>query len=97
MSGKIVSNPEGKDKISSDLIDRLNRSVKGIAIVDLSGTGEASSASADLSFSSGKLRVISRSELWFGKTMLGEWVKELNVVTKFQKPGQENTTTIEVD
>jgi hypothetical protein len=79
----IVSNPEGKDRISSDLIDGIIKSGRGIAIVDLSGTGETSSTSTHSDYSIGKLRTISRSELWFGKTILGEWVKELNVVTQF--------------
>lgn len=79
----IVANPEGKDKIPSDLLDEIIKSGKGIAIVDLSGTGESSSTSASLSYSWGKLRTIFRSELWFGRTILGEWVKELNVVVKF--------------
>jgi len=79
----IVSNPEGKDNISNDLVEGLIKSGRGIAIVDLSGTGEASSTSMRLNYSRGKLRVISRSELWLGKTLLGEWVKELNVVTQF--------------
>jgi len=79
----IVSNPDGKDNISSDLLDGIIKSGSGIAIVDLSGTGEASSTSERYNYSRGKLRVISRSDLWFGKTILGEWVKELNVVTEF--------------
>jgi hypothetical protein len=55
----------------------------GIAIIDLSGTGEASATYANLSYKWGKLRAISRSELWFGRTIIGEWVKELDVVTQF--------------
>ncbi|MEP7107325.1 MAG: acetylxylan esterase [Ferruginibacter sp.] len=81
----IVCNPEGKDKISTDLIDGLIKSSRGIAIVDLSGTGESSSTSIKLDYATGKLRVISRSELWFGKTIIGEWVKELNVLCEFLK------------
>ena len=79
----IVCNPEGKDSIPSDLIDEIIKSGKGIAIVDLSGTGEASSTSVENNYSTGGLRTIARSELWFGRTMIGEWVKELNVVTQF--------------
>lgn len=81
----IVANPEGKDKIPYGLLDEIIKSGKGIVIVDLSGTGEASSALPGLNYSWGKLRTISRSELWFGRTILGEWVKELNVVVKFLK------------
>jgi hypothetical protein len=79
----IVCNPEGKDCIPSDLVDEIIKSGKGIAIVDLSGTGEASSTSVENNYSTGRLRAISRSELWFGRTLIGEWVKELNVVTLF--------------
>jgi Acetyl xylan esterase (AXE1) len=79
----IVVNPEGKDNITPDLLDEIIKSGQGIAIVDLSGTGEASSASAGSSYRWGKLRTISRSELWFGRTIIGEWVKELNVISQF--------------
>jgi hypothetical protein len=79
----IVANPEGKDNIPFDMVDEIIKSGKGIAIVDLSGTGEASGTSLTLSYKWGKLRAISRSELWFGRTIIGEWVKELNIVTQF--------------
>ena len=79
----IVTNPEGKNKISSKLIDEIIQSGKGIAIVDLSGTGEAASASTGEDYATGKLRIISLTELWFGHTILGEWVKELKVVAAF--------------
>src|SRR5450759_4388560 len=92
----IVSNPDGKDNIPSDVVDGVIKSGKGIAIVDLSGTGEASSTSADLSYSIGKLRAISRSELWFGRTIIGEWMKELNVVTKFLS-SRYQTQKVQID
>jgi hypothetical protein len=79
----IISNPDGKSKISSDVIDGYIKSGIGIVIVDLSGTGEAAAQSISLSYKIGQLRVISRSDLWFGKTILGEWVEELNAVTQF--------------
>jgi len=92
----IIINPEGKDNIPSDLVDGVIKSGKGIALVDLSGTGEASSTSADLSYSIGKLRAISRSELWFGRTIIGEWMKELNVVTKFLS-SRYQTQKVQID
>jgi len=55
----------------------------GIAIVDLSGTGETSSAALCSNDSIGRLRTLSKSCLWLGKTVMGEWVKELKVVTQF--------------
>ena len=79
----IISNPDGKENISSDLIEGLIKSGSGIAIVDLSGTGETASASLHSYDSIGKLRTLSKSYLLLGKTVLGEWVKELKVVTGF--------------
>ena len=79
----IVCNPEGKDSIPPGLIDEIIKSGKGIAIVDLSGTGEASSTSVGNDYRTGGLRTIARSELWFGRTMIGEWVKELKILTQF--------------
>jgi hypothetical protein len=79
----IVCNPEGKDSIPPGLIDEIIRSGKGIAIVDLSGTGEASSTSVGNNYRTGGLRTIARSELWFGRTMIGEWVKELKILIQF--------------
>lgn len=81
----IVSNPDGKDNIPDEFVEEYLKSGKGIAIADLSGTGEASSTSVRYNYGNGKLRVVSRSELWFGKTILGEWVKELDVVIRFVK------------
>ena len=65
------------------MIDEIIKSGKGIAIVDLSGTGEASSTLIGNNYRLGGLRTIARSELWFGRTMMGEWVKELNILTQF--------------
>jgi len=81
----IVSDPDGKQKVSPDQIEALTKSGSGVALVDLSGTGEASSNALADQDSIGKLRTTSRSYLWLGKTLLGEWVKELNVVALFLK------------
>lgn len=79
----IVCNPEGKKSISLSLIDELKNKGAGIVIVDLSGTGENSSfLSLNYDYRA-KLNTLSRAELWLGKTVLGEWVRELNVVTQF--------------
>ena len=64
-------------------IDNYKKEGSGIVIVDLKGVGEmASSASIRFDYT-GKLHTLSRAELWMGKTILGEWVKELDLVTKF--------------
>ncbi len=81
----IISNPAGKKAISQDLISSLKKKGQGIVIADLSGTGEASSSKENISNKSMVLHTQSRAELWLGKTILGEWVKELNVVSDFLK------------
>lgn len=93
----IVCNPEGKGNISSELIEGLIKSGSGIAIADLSGTGEASFTDPSINYSNGKLRVLARSEMWFGRTVLGEWVKELNTVNQFLRSTYPQTGKINID
>jgi hypothetical protein len=81
----IISNPEGKNSISATLLNELKKKGMGIVIADLSGTGESSSTKENTSNRSMILHTQSRSELWLGKTILGEWVKELGVVSDFLK------------
>ena len=78
----ILCSSEGKGKISNEIIDRLIISGKGVVLVDLSGTGEVVSKpnSAD---KNGNLLTLSRSLLWFGKTIIGDWVTDLDLVTKY--------------
>jgi len=84
----IIINPAGKEAISQDLVASLKKKGMGIAIADLSGTGESSSTKENTSNKSMVLHTQSRAELWLGKTILGEWVKELNVVSDFLKSRQ---------
>jgi hypothetical protein len=79
----VLCNPDGKDKIEPALIEKLKKDGSGIAIVDLSGTGESISSLSASYDSSTRLHTLSRAELWLGKTVLGEWVKELTVVVQF--------------
>ncbi|MEP7107941.1 MAG: acetylxylan esterase [Ferruginibacter sp.] len=79
----IVCNSKGKAAISNDLIDELKKKGSGIVIADLSGTGEVSSSKADELDGSMQFHTISRSELWLGGTVLGEWVSELDLITQF--------------
>ena len=81
----VIINPAGKEAISEDLVTSLKKKGQGIVIADLSGTGEAASFKENLTNKSMVLHTQSRAELWLGKTILGEWVKELNVVSDFLK------------
>ena len=92
----ILCNPDGKNSISRSIIDDLKKKGSGIVIVDLSGTGEVTSTSS-LSFDKiGRLHTLSRAELWLGKTVIGEWVKELNVVTQFLR-SEYNAGKVSID
>jgi hypothetical protein len=85
----IMCNTAGKNNIPLALVDNLKKKGSGIVLVDLSGTGEVTSTSS-LSYDDvGKLHTLSRAELWLGKTILGEWVKELSLVTKFLNSGHK--------
>ncbi len=88
----LISNPGGKNAISAELIDGLKKKGQGLVIVDLSGTGEVSSSKENAGNKSMVLHTQSRSELWLGKTILGEWVKELSVVTGFLKSSYKART-----
>ena len=80
----IVCNADGKKNISLSLINDLKKKGSGIVVVDLSGTGElTSTSSVSYDNATGKLHTQSRAELWLGRTVLGEWVKELDLVSQF--------------
>ncbi len=78
----LVCNQEGKQKISASLLDSLISTGQGIAIVDLSGTGEAF-VNPNSTDKNRNILILSRSLLWFGKTLIGEWVNELELVSDF--------------
>lgn len=79
----ILTDPSGKNSIPLAYIDEMKKTGKGIIIPDLTGTGEASSTKEAKSGNTNVLHTLARSELWLGKTILGEWVSELNVITDF--------------
>ncbi len=79
----IISNPSGKSEISLVLVNDLIKQGKGIVIADFSGTGELTSANSAGYDQTGKLHTLSRAELWLGQTILGEWIKELDMVTQY--------------
>jgi hypothetical protein len=82
----IVSDPKGKNNISQARLNELKASGDGLVLVDLLGTGECSSPLADtLDEDLPRFHTIARSELWLGKTVLGQWVNALDAVNTFLK------------
>jgi hypothetical protein len=79
----ILSHSGGKQSITDDVIQQSLTAGTGIAIIDLSGTGETASKDLHSDDSSGRLRTLTKSSLLLGKTVMGEWVKELQAVHTF--------------
>ena len=92
----LFSNTLGKQSISREIIEEFKKKGQGIVLVDLSGTGELSSRAEIANNKSMVLHTQSRSELWLGKTLLGEWVKELGVVTDFLRSAYK-AQTVSID
>lgn len=77
----IVSHPFGKDSIPHSLLLDEIRKGNGLILVDLWGTGESCSGEAiRIDGSLPPFHTLSRSALWLGKTVIGNWVNELTFV-----------------
>jgi len=78
----ILCDPKGKKGISPALINELKKKGAGIVIVDLYGIGENTSAQANAHDGSDlpQFHTLSRANLWLGRTIMGEWVEDLNLV-----------------
>ena len=96
-SGYVIAcNASGKQNISSAFIDELKQKGSGIVLIDLSGTGESISPIGKKYDGDPSFHTLARAELWLGKTMLGEWAKELNSVIAFLA-SEYNAKKITVD
>ncbi|HBH83826.1 MAG: hypothetical protein A2X05_12070 [Bacteroidetes bacterium GWE2_41_25] len=92
----ILCSSDGKESLSLALIEEYKKKGEGIAIVDLSGTGELTSTASFSYDYNGKLHTLSRAELWLGRTILGEWVNELGMVSKFLR-SEKKAEKISID
>lgn len=79
----IFCHPHGKDAVSHAMLDEVLEKGTGVVLVDLSGTGEAASETSRNFDKLSDLHTLSRAELWLGRSVLGEWVKELDLVADF--------------
>ena len=92
----IICDPGGKDSISLALIGEYRKKGSGIVIPDLYGTGEQTST-ASLAFDhNGRLHTLSRAELWMGRTIMGEWVRELDLLSRYLT-SEMKATSINID
>ncbi len=82
----ILLHANGKEGVSTALIEQLKKQGQGIILPDLWGTGENSSPEAiKITGALPPFHTLSRSALWLGNTIMGKWVKDIILVTQFLK------------
>jgi hypothetical protein len=79
----VLCNSAGKDSIPLSLVDEYRNKGEGIVIVDLKGVGEQTSTASIQYDYNGPLHTLARAELWLGHSIMGEWVRELDLVSKY--------------
>ncbi|MDD4097170.1 MAG: acetylxylan esterase [Lentisphaeria bacterium] len=78
----ILSSPTGKDGLeNSSLLKTALAEGLGVLLFDAWGTGEAPSDHENSTLIS--YHTLSRALLWLGKTLLGEWCQEFDVLADF--------------
>ena len=79
----LIAHTQGKQAISPDVWKAAaEEEGKGIVIVDLSGTGEVTSAT-DQAVKITPFHTLARAHFWMGETLMGEWAKEIGTVSDF--------------
>jgi len=79
----ILVDPQGKNNISSSLIGEYLGKGTGIVVADLTGTGETLSRTDYSRNRSFHLHTFARAALWLGRTVLGEWVGDIEVLSEY--------------
>ena len=81
----IVCNTSGMKETARSLLDGYLKSGMGVALVDLSGIGEATTIQSHVHDRNGNFRTLARSEFWIGNTLIGEWEEDLELLTYYLK------------
>ena len=79
----IITHPVGKSEIPDEVIEEWIEKGSGIILPDLSGMGENSLSENTAHHNIARFHTLSRSNLWLGRTLMGEWISELNLITNF--------------
>jgi hypothetical protein len=79
----IITHPEGKSAIPDEVIEEWIEKGSGIILPDLSGMGENALSGNTAHHNIARFHTLSRSNLWLGRTLMGEWIGELNLITDF--------------
>lgn len=82
----ILFSGSGKDNIPASFIEKQIQGDDGVFLIDLWGTGEQKSSTAqEIDGRLPPLHTLSRSALWLGNTVMGEWVKDIYTTIKFAR------------
>ena len=73
----LFTHPSGKDQVCPDAIDEALRQNKGVVLADLWGSGETHEEPVS------QYAILSRAALWLGKSMLGEWARQIELLRGF--------------
>lgn len=73
---RIFTHSAGMEKIPDEILQKAQKEQYNIVLVDLSGTGQT----AELEPRVCDFHQLSRSLLWLGRTLMGEWTRELDCV-----------------
>ncbi len=79
----VLCHPEGKEKLAGSRLLEDVPPGKGIILFDLYGSGETGSVDQQPAL----YHTLARSLLWLGRTVIGEWVKDINIVSDFARTG----------
>ena len=77
----ILCHPEGKDKLTGSKLLESVEPGNGVILLDLWGSGETASPDVQVVL----YHNLSRSTLWLGRTLMGEWVRDLKLVVEFAR------------
>lgn len=79
----IIIHPEGKNAVPGEVMEEWNEKGSGIILPDLSGMGENALSENTAHHNIARFHTLSRSNLWLGRTLMGEWVQELDLIIDF--------------
>ncbi len=88
------SDKEGKEILVKDYIK------KGYSVVvaDVWGTGESTSSQARKTDGSlPEFHTLARAELWLGKTIMGEWVSDVNSIIKYVQINKPSSVILDAN
>lgn len=77
----ILCHPEGKEKLAGSRLLEDVPLERGIILLDFYGSGETGADESPKAL----YHTFARSLLWLGRTMMGEWVKDINLVSEFAR------------